>query len=94
MNIFNFYEIVYKKLKSLLQEPFELDNQQLRLPLSDFDETLRECLVNCLAHADYIKGYPSTKIDVYEGWFSFTNPGKMHVSPRQFMLGGDSRIRK
>ena len=50
MNIFNFYSIVYAKMKILLKESFELDEGQLRMPLSDFDEVLRECLINCLAH--------------------------------------------
>lgn len=93
MNLYNFYTIVYDKLKLLLQEPFHLDDYQLRMPLSDFDETLRECLVNALAHADYMQGYPSTKIEVFDGWFKFTNPGKMLVSARQFVVGGDSRPR-
>lgn len=93
MNIYNFFNIVYEKIKVLLQESFALDNGQQRLPLSDFDETIRECLVNCLAHADYVQGYPSVKIDVYDGWFSFINPGKMLISPQQFFLGGDSRPR-
>ena len=93
MNLFNFYRIVYGKMKILLQERFQLDGQQLRIPISDFDETIRECLINCLAHADYILGYPSTKIDVYDGWFRFVNPGKMLVSTRQFWIGGDSRPR-
>lgn len=93
MNIYNFYNIVYEKTKILLQESFLLDDSQVRMPLSDFDETIRECLVNCLAHADYVQGYPSTKIDVYDGWFCFTNPGKMLVSTKQFLLGGDSRPR-
>lgn len=93
MNIYNFYNIVYEKLKIILQESFRLDSQQQRLPISDFDETIRECLVNCLAHADYIQGYPTTKINVYDGWFCFTNPGKMLISTEQFLLGGDSRPR-
>ena len=42
---------------------------------------------------DYVQGYPSVKIDVYDGWFSFINPGKMLVSPQQFLMGGDSRPR-
>lgn len=75
MNLFNFYRIVYEKMRLLLQEGFHLDGQQLRIPTSAFDETIRECLINCLAHADYILGYPSTKIDVYDGWFRFANPG-------------------
>ena len=93
MNIYNFYNIVYEKIKNLLQESFALDSGQLRIPLSEFDETIREGLVNCLAHADYVQGYPSVKIDVYDGWFSFINPGKMLVSPQQFLMGGDSRPR-
>ena len=93
MNIYNFYNIVYEKMKVLLKESFVLDGTQQRLPLSDFDETIRECLVNCLAHADYVQGYPSIKIEVYDGWFSFSNPGKMLISTQQFFLGGDSRPR-
>lgn len=93
MNLFNFYTIVYEKLKVLLQDGFTLDEGQLRLPISDFDETLREGLVNCLAHADYIQAYPSTKIEVFDGWFRFLNPGKMLISTQQFRIGGDSRPR-
>ncbi len=93
MNLYNFYTIVYEKMRILSKEAFELGEQQLRIPFSDFDETLRESLVNCLAHADYIQGYPSTKIDVYDGWLSFKNPGKMLVSKEQFVAGGDSRPR-
>lgn len=93
MNIYNFYRIVYEKLRMIIQESFAVDYRQLRLPISDFDETLRECIVNCLAHADYVQGYPSTKIEVYDGWFFFNNPGKMLVSTKQFLIGGDSRPR-
>ena len=31
-------------------------SQQIRLPIGDFDETIRECLANCLVHADYRYG--------------------------------------
>ena len=93
MNLFNFYTITQAKLSLSLKESFELDQYQLRIPFSDFDETVRECLVNCLAHADYVQGYPSTKIEVFDGWFKFVNPGKMLVSTRQFLMGGDSRPR-
>lgn len=93
MNLYNFYSIVYEKMKALLSNSFKLDDTQTRLPISDFDETIRECIVNCLAHADYVQGYPSTKIDAYDGWFRFINPGKMLVSKEQFITGGDSRPR-
>ena len=93
MNLYNFFRIVNEKIKSTLQEPFALDQQQMRIPVGNFDETIRECLVNCLAHADYVQGYPSTRIDLYDGWFCFFNPGKMLVSTQQFISGGDSRPR-
>ncbi len=94
MNIYNFYTIVSEKLRANLKESFTLDeNHQLRLPVSNFDESIREGLVNCLAHADYTQGYPSTKIEAYDGWIRFLNPGKMLVTPQQFLIGGDSRQR-
>lgn len=93
MNIYNFYTIVYEKLSILLKESFELDQYQLRIPVSDFDETIRECLVNCLAHADYSQPFPSIKIEAFDGWFNFVNPGKMLISKNQFVIGGDSRPR-
>lgn len=93
MNLFNFYRIVDEKLKNLLMDSFKLDENQVRVAPSDFDETIRECLVNCLAHADYAQGYPSLKIEAYDGWFRFFNPGQMLISEEQFRLGGDSRPR-
>ena len=93
MNIYNFYLIVYEKIKTLLQESFSLDSEELRPPVSNYDETIRESLINCLAHADYAQGYPSTKIDVDDGWFSCVNPGKMLISKEQFAIGGESRPR-
>lgn len=79
----NFYMIVYEKLKALLQEAFRLDEGQIRISTSDFDETIRECLVNCLAHADYVKGYPSIKIEVYDGWYYPTRScAKMQLNHR------------
>lgn len=35
----------------------------------------------------------SIKIEVFDGWFHFLNPGKMLVSLQQFRTGGDSRPR-
>lgn len=94
MNLYNFYRIVDEKIKNIIQNSFVMEEgTQIRMPILNFDETLRECLVNCIAHADYVQGYPSTKIEAYDGWFRFVNPGKMLVSPKQFFLGGDSRPR-
>lgn len=93
MNIYNFYNIVFNKMTALLLESFELDAESSREPVSGYEEPLRECLVNCLAHADYEKGYPSIKVEAFEGWFRFVNPGQMLISVGQFFIGGDSRPR-
>ena len=65
-----------------------LDSVQLRMPVSGFDETIREGLVNYLAHADYVQGFPSLKIDVFDGWFCFINPGKCLYHHSNFFWGG------
>ena len=93
INIFNFYSIVDAKLHILQESAFKLNEQLKRRPTTGFSTTLRECLVNCLAHADYDQGQPTTKIDVYDGWFRFFNPGKMLITEEQFIIGGDSRLR-
>ncbi len=93
INIFNFFNIVHEKLRLLLINSFRLDNEGLRLNNSELDETVRECLVNCLVHADYEKAYPSIKIEAYNGYLVFANPGKMLVSTQQYFCGGDSRPR-
>mgnify|MGYP003042413317 CR=1 FL=1 len=93
MNIYNFYTIVSEKLRVFLQKSFALDTQNIRVPESNFDETIREALVNCLAHADYWQAFPSIKIEAHEGWFSFLNPGKMLISIESFANGGNSRPR-
>lgn len=93
MNVYNFYTIVFEKIKAILSQEFALDNEHLRVQPSGFDEVVREALINCLAHADYALGFPSTKIQVNTGWMSFLNPGKMLVSKEQFINGGDSRPR-
>lgn len=93
MNILNFYQIVFSKLKILEDESFSMDTEQVRLPVTSLDISLREALVNCLAHADYNQSYPETRIEVFDGYYKFSNPGKMLISPTQFFIGGESRIR-
>lgn len=90
MNIYQFYHIVSEKLRLLLQEKFSLDNRQARVPVSDFDLALREVLVNCLVHADYMQVFPSIRIEAYDNFFSFLNPGKMMVSIASYAAGGQS----
>ena len=93
MNIYNFYNIVSEKLKLVLNESFRLDENNKRVSVSDFDTSIREALVNCLAHADYLNEHTTTKIEVFDGWFHFVNPGKMLIPIENFSVGGESRLR-
>ncbi|HHT08483.1 MAG TPA: AAA family ATPase [Clostridiales bacterium] len=93
MNIYQFYSIVSEKLRALVYERFKLDSKQVRMPMGGFDESLREALVNCLAHADYSQMHPSIKIETFDGFFTFQNPGKMLVSYETYVKGGESRPR-
>lgn len=93
MNIYNFFNIVFEKLQNILLDSFALQESQERASNFGFDASLREALVNCLAHADYDQSYPSIKIEVLDGLFIFKNPGQLLISKDQFAAGGDSRPR-
>lgn len=93
MNIYNFFNIIFEKLKAIVVEKFELNNDSTRTKMSGFEIAIREALTNCLAHADYFQGFPSIKIEASKGWFQFRNPGEMLVPIQQFIDGGDSRPR-
>lgn len=93
MNIYNFFNIVFEKLRISIVEKFKLDTDNTRVKTSGFEVAVREALTNCLAHADYFQGFPSIKIEASKGWISFKNPGEMLVPVKQFINGGDSRPR-
>ena len=93
LNLFNFFNIVYEKLITSIRSPFKLNSEQIRVSNDDFKIILRESLVNTIVHADYHQEFPSIKIDAYEHWVCFINPGKMLVTPEQFLAGGESRPR-
>ena len=93
MNIYNFFNIVNEKLQSSIMETFSLQSSQERTPNSGMDSSIREALINCLAHADYDQTYPSIKIELLDGLFIFKNPGQLLIPKKQFVIGGDSRPR-
>ena len=93
MNIFQFYHVVSEKLRLFLQDSFQLDSNQVRMPLTGFDEALREALVNCLVHADYAQKHPSIRIEAFDRFFTFLNPGQMLISYESYVVGGNSRPR-
>lgn len=90
MNIFNFFNIVYQKLINSFSNQFELDKSHIRVEDKKFEEAIREAFVNCLAHADYDMGSPSTKIELRDRCIYFTNPGIMLIPINDFVNGGNS----
>lgn len=93
MNIYNFFNIVLDKLQNVIMDSFNLKDSQERDSNHGFDSSIREALINCLAHADYDQNYPSIKIQVLDGLFIFKNPGELLIPKKQFVIGGDSRPR-
>lgn len=89
MNLYRFYHIIHDKLFNLIQEPFLLDENQVRLSYrKDLMTALRELLVNALMHA-YYEGDQYVKIEEYPDYYEFSNPGEMLVSKESFMQGGE-----
>lgn len=93
MNIYNFYNIVNEKLNALSYNEFKLDSTNTRVENTQLNEAIREAFVNALAHADYDLSLPSIKIEVFEGWMRFVNPGTMLISVSEFVQGGISKPR-
>ena len=93
MNIYTFYNIANEKLNVLNYNEFKLDKTNTRIENTQFNEAIREAFVNTLAHADYDLALPSIKIEVFEGWIKFVNPGTMLISVPEFVQGGISKPR-
>lgn len=93
MNIYNFYNLVNEKLNVIIQNEFKLDDTNTRIENTQFNEAIREAFVNTLAHADYDLGLPSVKIEIFDGWIRFINPGTMLISITEFVQGGISKPR-
>ncbi len=90
INIYNFYYMVYEKLRGLIFDSFKLDENGVAIKTSGTDIVFREALVNMLAHADYEMEGRSLRIEVNNAWCKFKNPGKMLVRKAQFFKGGES----
>jgi len=94
MNIFNFYNIVFEKIKIFLKEPFVLNEEKIRISnTSLLIEAIREALVNTLIHVDYLQNFPKVKIEMFDGWINFENSGKMLITKDEYVQGGNSVIR-
>lgn len=92
MNVFNFYSIVYQKLVSTSKAAFRLDENMVRIN-TDIREALREALVNTIIHVDYSIPNGSIRIEVYDTYYRFENPGKMLIPTDVFFRGGTTKPR-
>lgn len=85
-NLFEFYQLVYKKLKQGLKVPFELKDG-IRQEDTPLHEAIREALCNVLVHADYT-GRASVLIVKRPDLIGFRNPGLMRVPVEEAIKGG------
>lgn len=92
LNIYNYYRTVSEKLTVLQKHEFRLGQDNTRIEKYPLNEAIREALVNMLAHADYDNSY-SIKVEVYDGWIRFINPGMMLITVDEFVQGGISKPR-
>ncbi|MGT2934234.1 RNA-binding domain-containing protein [Streptococcus catagoni] len=93
INIFSFYRTVLSKLIATIDSEFELDKNLKRTTyVRDIEVSLREALANSLIHADYFSEN-SVKIEAYNSYYNFYNPGKMKISVEEFINGGTPKPR-
>ncbi|WFE69692.1 putative DNA binding domain-containing protein [Thiomicrospira sp. R3] len=85
-NLFEFYQLVYQKLKQGLKTPFEIKDG-IRQENTALHEVVREGLCNVLVHADY-KGRASVLIVKRPDLIGFRNPGLMRVPIEEAIKGG------
>ena len=90
LNLFEFHRIVLSKLRSTIEDPFELDENSVRKSNFELDTALRESLSNMLIHADYLDPETMIKVTVDDLYYTFLNPGSMRISKSQFFTGGVS----
>lgn len=85
LNLFNFYFEVYNKIVKQDNFSFNLDEESMirNNNLTKIKIILRETLANTIIHADY-KDKKEVKIEMYNHYFDFFNPGGMRVSTREF----------
>lgn len=93
LNIFMFYDIVMNKLKSQINNPFQLDSNQQRIMVgAKKEEALREGLANMLTHADYSMNNPIS-LTVYSTYYQFKNPGYMRIPIDKFFTTNETNVR-
>ena len=90
-NLFQFYLRVYNKLVQALPKPFKIVGDA-RIEETSAHNAVREALVNCIVHQD-LNAAGNIVVTRNESCLSFSNPGMMLVSKRQYFQGGRSICR-
>ncbi|MBE0494721.1 MAG: AAA family ATPase [Thiomicrospira sp.] len=90
-NLFDFYQIIYRKLTTDLKVPFELE-KGVRKDSTPLHDAIRESLCNVLVHADY-SGRTSVLIEKKPDMILFRNPGLMRIPVETAIRGGEPDCR-
>lgn len=90
-NLFDFFDIVYRKLTTDIKVPFQLEDG-IRKEDTPLHVAMREALCNVLVHADYT-GRASVLIVKRPDMLGFRNPGLMRVPVSLAIHGGEADCR-
>ncbi len=91
-NIYNFLSSVRGRIGADADQPLELDDDMHRIANTDVHKALREGLVNCLMHADYL-GDLVVKIEKYPKNIIMMNSGLFRIPLNVAEKGGESAPR-
>jgi len=90
-NLFDFFQLTYRRLKRDLKSPFHLQDGQ-RVEDTPAEAAIREALVNALIHADYSSSIPIL-VEKRVDRIIFRNPGTMRIPLELAAHGGTSDCR-
>ncbi|MCQ2071418.1 MAG: winged helix-turn-helix transcriptional regulator, partial [archaeon] len=88
-NVYNFFSTVRARIGSDVDQPLEIDRDMHRIMDTDTHKAIRECLLNCLIHADY-PGNLVVKIEKYPKMIVMTNSGLFRIPLDIAKNGGES----
>lgn len=88
-NIYNFFSSVRSRISADTEQPLKIDWDMHRVVDTEVRKAVRECLLNCLIHADYL-GNLVVKIEKYPQRIVLTNSGLFRIPLETAEKGGES----
>ncbi|MCQ2079121.1 MAG: putative DNA binding domain-containing protein [archaeon] len=88
-NIYNFFTNVRGRINADVENPPDVGLDMHRIAYTDTHKAIRECLINCLVHADYL-GSLGVKIEIHPRSIALTNPGLFRIPVEIAEKGGES----